>query len=182
MQDNLNLNITDIGPDGRHVKATLSDSEVRELLAPAQVDLQSGKASASLSVNLTLEHGDAVVVRGCVEGDYWTSCSRCLGPAHVRAHEPDLRHRFVPAGRDAAQGETETELTGDSLETAVHDGVRIDLAALVRDVLVLALPIAPLCRGECGGLAVDQASTTDPGFRDAPWKLALRGLTRRGDD
>jgi uncharacterized protein len=63
-------------------------------------------------------------------------CRRCLEPV-VGDLEVDVQELFVD---DAVEGET----------YPIDHGV-VDLAPLVREAVLLALPLAPLCREDCPG-------------------------------
>ena len=90
---------------------------------------------------------EGVLVSGTVSGPVVGECSRCLDPIRDTV-EVEVVELFAYA--DSATSETTDEdevsrLTGDT----------IDLEPLVRDAVVLALPVAPLCRADCAGLCVD---------------------------
>jgi uncharacterized protein len=151
----------------------LDDAEVRTALTEAGVELLEQEASARFTAFATRQGDDTVLLRGSLEGQVWTACSRCLGPAAVVSKEPDLLLTFVPPEKMADQGEAEVELEDDDLGVSCHDGERIDLSAIVREHLLLALPIAPLCSEACEGIAAaPQAGKEEP----VPWKQALERI------
>ncbi|MBI5088201.1 MAG: DUF177 domain-containing protein [Actinobacteria bacterium] len=80
---------------------------------------------------------DGIVVRGLVTAPWHGICRRCASPAtgEVRADGHELYQQVV-TDPDAF------ELTGDQL----------DLAPMVREVIVLDAPMSPLCRDDCRGL------------------------------
>jgi uncharacterized protein len=95
-------------------------------------------AGAEVRVEGTLEHvADGIVVRGWVHAPWQAVCRRCLRPitGEASVHVDEL---FEPA---PLEGET-YPLSDDTL----------DLRPLVRDALVLELPIAPLCAEDCAGI------------------------------
>jgi uncharacterized protein len=86
----------------------------------------------------TLEHvADGIVVRGSIHAPWQASCSRCLRPVTgaIAVHVDEL---FEPA-----------PLAG---ETYPLEDDTLDLSPLVRDVLLLELPGAPLCAEDCAGI------------------------------
>lgn len=173
MSGKLNLNISEIGPDGLQLTVVLDDHQVRELLAPAGLALAPGQAMVELSVCLNSANEGVFVLRGCMDGRLWTECGRCLGPAEVAISEPDLKRIYFPTVRQGADADGELELAEDDLDEAVHDGEHIDLASLVRDSLVLAVPIAPLCAPDCAGVAMTEQAVE----QDVPaWKEALERI------
>lgn len=153
----MKFKITDIGPDGLEVRRDLGDSQVRALLTASGVEL--GIAPARLELELHLGHAEAaasvILVRGSLQAHFEVGCARCLGPAPVDAVEQDLRLTFLPE----APGVTEQELSADDLDTYSYDGEEIDLEPVLREFLILAIPMAPVCseacRGICGGCGAD---------------------------
>ena len=60
----------------------------------------------------------------------------------------------------AYEGST-TEATSEEDEVRRIDGEHLDLAPLVRDAVVLALPLSPTCTPDCSGLCVDCGQRLD---------------------
>ncbi len=81
-----------------------------------------------------------VEVTGSLSAGWRGSCRRCLAPIEQSVQE-DLREVFSSAP------------SGD--EVYPIKGGEADLTPMVRDCLVLALPIAPLCSEDCAGPAPD---------------------------
>lgn len=93
---------------------------------------------APIHVELRLESlNEGVVVRGSLSFAWNGRCRRCLQPVAGTLH-PAVHEIFV---RDPVEGETRP-LAGDQL----------DLEPVVRDGVLLELPLAPLCRPDCAGL------------------------------
>jgi uncharacterized protein len=95
-------------------------------------------ADAPVGVDVTLERvSEGIVVRGTVRARWHAACSRCLVPlgGDVAVHVDELFERHPLAG-----------------ETYLLDDDVIDAEPLVRDAVVLELPIAPVCRPDCAGL------------------------------
>jgi len=122
----------------------------RTVKAPQGVglDVIGVQAGDELTLELRMESVvEGVLVSGTVSGPVIGECSRCLDPIRDTV-EVEVVELF--AYPDSATSETTDEdevsrLTGDT----------IDLEPLVRDGVVLALPVAPLCREDCAGLCVD---------------------------
>jgi uncharacterized protein len=79
---------------------------------------------------------DQVVVDGTVRADWVGSCRRCLEEVRGRV-ETEVREVFEPR---PVEGETYA-LAGETL----------DLEPMVRDAVLLNLPLAPLCDVACRG-------------------------------
>jgi uncharacterized protein len=76
-------------------------------------------------------------------------CGRCLEEFPYRAEE-QLTLYCTAAGPGAAKGEA--ELSAEELDVTYLDEGRIDTDQLLRESLLLNLPVQPLCREECRGL------------------------------
>ncbi len=87
--------------------------------------------------NLVLEStGSAVVASGTIRARWVGECRRCLGEVRGEA-VTDVREVFE---RNPTEG-----------ETYLLDGDEVDLEPLLRDAVLLALPIALLCDEACDG-------------------------------
>jgi uncharacterized protein len=94
-----------------------------------------------------------------------TECSRCLRPISIPA-EIRIEEEFLPA-LDLASGRPLP--TDDEPEVArLTDHHELDLEPLVRDELLLAVPIAPVCRPDCPGLCPVCGLPLDEGVHDHP--------------
>ena len=85
------------------------------------------------------------LARGEVKARLTVPCARCLEPATVDVRAP-FATTFVPAGAGAAA------TAGDDPDLATYDGDQIDLQELVRQQVLLGIPISTLCRADCKGL------------------------------
>ncbi|MPY94279.1 MAG: DUF177 domain-containing protein, partial [Acidimicrobiia bacterium] len=101
-----------------------------EELRVGEVVVASG-SPVQLDLVLEAASGDQVTVTGSVAAAYVAECRRCLEPLEGEASVRVLEI----FERRPVEG-----------ETYLLDGEAVDLAELVRDALVLALPLAPLCR------------------------------------
>jgi uncharacterized protein len=129
--------ITDIVALRRHqghrerlaVRAPLTDLRVTGSEVPSGRDVD---------LELVLEAVEGgILVAGEARAPWRGECRRCLGPVEgeVTAEVDEL------FATDFEEGET-YPIQGD----------HIDLEPLAREVLVLGLPLAPLCRPDCAGL------------------------------
>jgi uncharacterized protein len=116
-------------------------------ISTSQVD-----PGAPIDVDVVVESlSSSIVVAGTVSAPWTGPCRRCLGDAHGVA-TADVREIF-----EARPTEGETyPLTGD----------HIDLEPLVRDAVLLSLPLAPLCSEDCQGPAPDLVAVAAPGAPD----------------
>jgi len=118
------------------------------LETPMGLDVVAVPAGAEVDLDLRLESvAEGVLVSGTAAATAAGQCSRCL----IEVTEPivaGIRELF--AFPDSATAATTDE---DEIPLVVDD--RIDLQQVVRDEIVTALPMAPLCRPDCRGLCPD---------------------------
>lgn len=94
--------------------------------------------SAALWVDGVVE---GIVVSGTVSGEIDAQCVRCVTPVRSRL-TVDVAELFVMPGSESS----------DEQDVYRIEGREIDIEPMVRDALVLALPLNPLCREDCKGL------------------------------
>jgi uncharacterized protein len=118
---------------------------------PAPADLGVGMVGvptgADIELDIRLEAVmEGVLVSGTARAPLSGECARCLDPL-TSSIEVDFQELYVYS--DTRSGESaeddERRLEGDL----------IDLEPVVRDAMVLALPLSPLCRDDCPGLCPD---------------------------
>jgi uncharacterized protein len=93
--------------------------------------------------------GKEVELQGKLHTKIEMVCDRCLQPVELLI-DTEFSERFVRAVSWAA--EEQHELQAEDLNIAVFDGEGIELDDLVREELLLALPVNVLCREDCQGL------------------------------
>jgi uncharacterized protein len=149
----------------------------RSVPAPADlgVDVLGVPEGSALELDLRLESVvEGVLVSGTVTGTVTGECVRCLDPVsrHLAVDVQELWTRGEPV-------DAEDELPQ-------LDGDLLDLEPVLRDAVVLALPLQPLCRDDCPGLCSECGArlADDPGHghevTDPRW-AALEQLADRTD-
>ena len=111
-------------------------------------------ARSALEVDVRLESvSEGVLASGRITGQLAGECGRCLADFT----EP-LEVEFVEL---FAYPDSTTEETTDPDEVARIEGDRLDLEPVLRDAVVLSLPLTPVCRPDCAGLCVDCGERLD---------------------
>jgi uncharacterized protein len=135
---------------GASVQESLQETLDLELSGGAAL---SGPVSISAEVTHT---GKAFHVRGKAEGHFRADCDRCLKSFEAPFHS-EFQGDFVrmnSAGRNGAR--TDFEVDNDLYPTEddlyQFQGDEIDLAELVTEAILLAIPMKYLCRTDCKGL------------------------------
>jgi len=142
----------------------------QKLTVPAPADLRleliGVPEGAAAELDLKFEAvAEGVLVTGSVTAPLAGECARCLAPvaSSVTASFTEL-YLYPPARPQGAAGQArdgrhsqdrydEHEEQDD--EERHLDGDLLDLEPAFRDAVVLALPMAPLCRDDCPGLCVE---------------------------
>jgi uncharacterized protein len=108
-------------------------SVVLDGLETTLANVPGGRVDLDLSLENAIE---GVVAAGRIVAEAQGECRRCLEPV---ADELDLSVREIFEG-EPTEGET---------WPIVDD--RVDLEPMIREAVLLALPLAPLCRDDCPG-------------------------------
>lgn len=129
---------------------------------------------AAVSLDLRLESVmEGVLVSGTVTAALRGECGRCLDEISDTT-VVEIRELFYYPDRV-----TETD---DEEETSVLVDDHVDIEPVVRDAVVLSLPLSPTCRPDCAGLCVDCGAHLDEvgpdhsHTRQDPRWAALSGL------
>jgi uncharacterized protein len=121
----------------RHL-GTQRTIEVQAPLADLAITTASVPPDADVTARLVLEaiRDDAITATGTVVAPWSGECRRCLTPVggEVTANVKEVFEAHPVEG-----------------ETYRLDGDQVDLEELVRDAVLLALPLAPLCDEDCAG-------------------------------
>jgi uncharacterized protein len=175
------ISVSEIPPEGLELSAPLSPDSLH-VEGEGAFRLRDGGR-----VEGRLEKGDddSVHLRGRFAARLELECGRCLVPFELSLdQELDL---FYLLQRDAAESEEEVELTDHDVVVAYYRGDRLDVGEALREQIVLALPLKPLCREDCRGLCAScgvNRNQTDCGCAETatpdPRWSALAKLSGRG--
>jgi len=162
-------------------------------LAPGAVDFgeeaeQAGNLSTSGLAEVLHEHrGPKDIVadirlRGRFAGKFTVPCARCVEPVVIPLEsEFDLIFRPV----DADSGASERGITAQETEIGYYQEDSLSLEDVLREQVLLALPVRTLCKFDCKGLCPrcgenrnSQKCSCDEGPSDPRWE-ALAGLRGR---
>ncbi len=106
--------------------------------------------AAGITGEVRLEkHGSDILVRGSLAGSLEMACGRCLEP-FVAPVAADFDLLLVP-GPEPVNREDE-ELSGADLDLDYYAGETVDLEAIIREQIILLIPLKPLCDETCKGL------------------------------
>jgi uncharacterized protein len=129
-------------------------------LAPGKVDLggeaeQAGLLAASGRAEVLHEHRAAreivadIRLKGCFAGRFFISCARCVEPVEIPL-EAEFDLVFRPLGVDG--GAPERSITAPETEIGYYQGDSLLLEDVLREQVLLSLPVRTLCKPDCKGL------------------------------
>ena len=123
----------------------------RELLREAVGDMDADLDGCAVTLKAHLgKHNTTVQCDGELRGVLTLPCHRCLSPAKVPLEVP-VHTIFVPPTKIPVEDST-AEPEADDLDFAHHDGEIVGLAPIMREYIILAVPLRILCKDDCLGL------------------------------
>ena len=117
-----------------------------------QIDLVYPDESADVGVKADIHRlRDLITVRGDISALFVRPCDRCLEPARTEISTPlhvVIRVRSIST-------ETEEGDDGEFIVTVSDDDIEVDLTEVIRDRLVVEVPMVVHCSETCNGLCPD---------------------------
>ena len=139
------IKIEDIGPEGVVLSEPVPADTIAAWLDTGAIFRPAGDGSARAEVSWA---GQNIVVRGTVSATLAADCSLCLKGMTERYEVP-----FTVLFAERLSGaQAEESREGEEGEYVFFGGPIIELDDVLRDNLVVNLPMAPRCSEECKGL------------------------------
>ncbi len=176
-----------------HIEIDRLDEEgaaFTHIYAPDELALEDERAQLSGAMHVAghaAKKRDQVRVTGKLEGAVKVQCDRCLHPV-ASPLQTEFDVAYAPAFvLDEAEADEVKELHDEDLILAFYEGDQLDVDELVREQVLLALPMRLLCREDCKGLCLacgadlnrDLCACAQPEV-DPRWS-ALAALKRDGN-
>src|SRR6267142_2428922 len=140
--------------------------------------LEAGAVSIDADIVATHTNPGAYL-EGSADASLEAICSRCLIPIETPVHADFAEQYFARFGVEAG------ESLGDAPTDAKSIGsdFKIDLTPLLREELILATPIAPLCEPDCKGLCLvcGRDLNEEPHDHDSPVDARWSKLSKLRD-
>ena len=146
-RDLLKVRLNEIPDKGLDLEYGDADARWIEIL----VELSDRGATGSSRVRLE-EWPERIDVSGQIQASLPTNCCRCLDPFDQQIERPVAQVLMKTEAEPTAADDGEIELSLRDLDRSELVGEDIDLGAILREELLLALPPKPLCRPECKGI------------------------------
>lgn len=143
------LQIQDLDESGKDWNFAVSTDWVKSALADTEIG--AGPVDGRLTVHAQ-RNGSDVLVQGHIEVQLGATCARCLAEVPLEIDLP-LAALFSPEHTRPDEGE-EIDVRLDEVNRDYYGGVEIVLDSMVREYLLLEVPMKPLCSEGCEGIAM----------------------------
>lgn len=140
----------------------------REIPAPPDLVVALARVveGSPIEIDLTLESVvEGIWVSGTADVEVSAECSRCLDPI-TWSESVAIEQMFRYPPTDARGAIVANDDDDDETPEVIDD--TIDLEEPLRDAVVLALPLAPLCSPDCAGICAECGERLDDGPHDHP--------------
>ena len=155
------LHVPDIDESGKEYAFELKPSWLEITLQDAGLRPDPQYGPGALDVHAQQNGAVEYLVTGSLRAHLLTECGRCLGDAQVPVDTKFATLFTRTAGKPKAKPARarereaiEVDDEDDELEHEEFSGNDIHLDALVRETLVLEVPMQPLCSEACQGIAL----------------------------
>jgi uncharacterized protein len=147
--------VRDLDAAGKPFRFPVTAAWVRSALEGT--DVSTGGGDGKLDLRLS-KSGTDVVVRGTLEAALTVPCARCLEPTSVAVKET-ISALVVPATvtRESAGAQDDDDVSADQADLIAYDGETVVLDELIRDELLLGIPMIPLGSEGCPGIRPEPA-------------------------
>ena len=136
------IDLASVGRSAKPLKAEFRQDEI-------DLELEGDLADPAKFRGEIFTDDIGVHVEGMITADVVGSCTRCLEPL-TRRFEIAFKDVFVDAANESI--DRETEIAVSDLDQSLVIGGRVELAEVVREQILLAMPEQILCGEDCMGL------------------------------
>jgi uncharacterized protein len=147
--------------------------EIDEPAEDVQVLLDGDGVSAHGPVQGTvtlMRTTDGILVTGQLTTTVQLTCDRCLEPFEETV-TLELEESFRPT-IDIDSGAALPPIKGEELATLIDEHHILDLSEVVRQMILLATPMHPVCRPDCKGLCPQCGQNLNEGQCDCEIQIA----------
>jgi len=117
------------------------------------------KEPVTLKLNIN-KTGTKVLIKGIIQTLVELECSRCLEDFLCHIDE-SFTVTFLPYFERPK--DPDLELDTEDLDISFYDGQLIDLTELVREQIILSVPMNPICKVNCRGLCPECGKNLNEG-------------------
>lgn len=132
-----------------------NEADIKTSLGSDKIETDSLVLTQPIQVKVHLTNtGNSVLVNGSLTTEIELECSRCL-KSFKQPITVKLEEEYSPAALEH-HGKGETELTASDFVYPIEKDNSLDLKEMIRQNLLLALPIRPLCQPDCQGILIEE--------------------------
>lgn len=140
------ISASELDAGGKAFKRSVPNEWLRTAFGDSDATpLGEGEIDVRLS-----KSGSDVVVHGRARAEVEVPCARCLTATRITL-APEISVLMVPASK--IKNAREHEMAPSEADVLPYDGDDVVLDDLVRDDLLLEIPMIPLCSEACPGIA-----------------------------
>jgi uncharacterized protein len=138
----MRIRVDSIPEEGQRIEGQIDPSSI-------QLDMPEHRLSEALTFSgRATRRGETVILKGYLTGSVESRCGRCLTDFEMPI---DIRMDTVFVPR-VELDDDETEVVDVDESFSFYDGDSIDLQWEAKELVLVSLPISPLCREDCRGL------------------------------
>lgn len=173
------LHVPDIESTGKEHHFAVPATWVAHALAGSELRADPSAPEGSLDVRADRSGGAGdIVVTGKLRSRVITECVRCLEDAAVDV-DVDLAYLFSPRAAGApARADTAVDVDPDEPDRETYSGDDIVLDEIVREHLILEVPMQPLCSPDCAGIPIPDHVRPPADFGEEEVDPRLRPLSQ----
>lgn len=134
------IKLKDIPEEGLHLRY----KEKPELLSVSEYVKKDVEVDAHI-----IKNADAIFIDGSIEAELTMECSRCL-KFFTNTINPNFSVNYLPVLKGS--DEEELELNKANMEIGFYKGDAFELDDLIKEQIILSIPMQPLCITSCKGI------------------------------
>ena len=138
------FSVADLDASGKDFRFPVRGSWLRGVLEGTEMKADAHDGALEIRAS---KSGTDVIVHGTLTAELVTPCARCLGDAVVKIDGP-LSILMVP-GKAA----DDDELSPEQADVGSYEGETVVLDDVVKDEILLEIPMIPLCSEDCPGMS-----------------------------
>jgi len=147
---------------GKHVSYEINEPPIEDAEGGLQC-IEPIKGTATFS-----NTGRHIVVRGSFSTTIELECARCLGKYRVKVESPIEEELQIAGHLPELMEEQEEEELPEEEREPLFEGNLLDLTELLRQNILIAVPLKPICSDECKGLWPHCGRNLNEGQCDCP--------------
>jgi uncharacterized protein len=123
---------------------------------PGDIDFTESDFRQSGTLNWSVDAeraGEEIRISGTLTGGVELSCSRCLEPARCGISR-SFELFFLQREKEMFDEDDDVELSEDDMRTSYFEGTQLDIGDIIREQVLLSLPMKVLCTVDCRGLCL----------------------------